>query len=427
MTVLRLPQDGLAAVRFADGRAGLAMRGLAVAGAWAMYLPLGSKYLVYLLLGAVSLGWISRTSQWRAALRSPLAAVPLAMWLMLALSATWSAASFDESWTSAWHYGRLLFMPFIAMACPPLAARKGMRHFVLASALVAGLTVLDRFHPLPAHALWSSTVQALGNQRIATSLLLAIGVSFALVEAADLRTPVRQRLLWLAAAVFIAVALTLQDRRTGMVALPVLLAALALSRQRSWWRGTALLGGVVLLALLTWHQSDTVRARFAEGVHELRTYRSDGEIATSWGMRVRMIELTLQMVKDRPIAGHGLASWVGQWHQRAQGGGKLLEEQLTPHNEYLLIAEQAGLIGLLLWLAVLATYLRSAWQAGPDGSAALMVWVAIAWSAVFNVAVRDAKFALPLFLLSALALAASARLGADNSASPAQRPRLEPT
>ena len=394
----------------ASGRVGLALGGLAVASAWAVYLPLGAKYLAYVLMAALSLGWLLSSGQLRAALRSPWLRAPLALWLLLVLSATWSTAPVEDRWSHVWHYGRVLFMPSIALACPAAAARRGLRHFVWASVLVAGLTVLDRFHPLPASVFWDSTVQAMGNQRIVTSLLLALGVALALIEAADAQQTPTRRVLWLLAAVVTALALTLQDRRTGMVALPVLLAALAVSRQRTRphavWRSAALLGGVALLAALTWQQSPSVRARFDEGLGELRAYQPTGVVATSWGMRMRMIDVTLDMVREKPLLGHGLGSWLTQWRQRTQGGGQLLEAQMTPHNEYLLITEQAGLVGLAVWLAVLATFLATAWRAGRAGEAALMVFVALAWSALFSVAIRDAKFAMSLMMLAGLAVAA---------------------
>lgn len=399
------------AINPATGRLGQALGGLAVASAWTIYLPLGAKYAAYLLTAMLSLAWLTRSGQLRATLRSPWLRAPLALWLLLVLSAAWSTAPIEDRWSHVWHYGRVLLMPFIALACPAAAARRGLRHFVLASAVVAAFTVLDRFQPLPASLLWDSTVQAMGNQRIVTSLLLALGVAFALIEAADTQQTKPRRVLWLLAAVFTALALTLQDRRTGMVALPVMLAALAVSRQRTrphaGWRSAALLGGVALLAALTWQQSATVRARFDEGLSELRAYQPSGVVATSWGMRMRMIDVTLDMVREKPLLGHGLGSWLTQWRQRTQGGGQLLEAQMTPHNEYLLITEQAGLVGLALWLTVLATFIATAWRAGRAGDAALMVFVALAWSALFSVAIRDAKFAMSLLMLAGLAVAST--------------------
>lgn len=393
-----------------------AMAGLAVACGWAVYLPLGSQYLVYLLLAAMALASLRQPGHLRALRQWP-PLVPLcALWVLLVLSALWSTAAPEDRWSHAWHYGRLLFMPLIAMVCTANAGKRGLRHFIAASAVVAVLTILEHFGLLPTSPIWHSTTDANGNQRIATSLLLALGVVLALIEVFDARQPHRRRLVWLMAVLVIALALTLQDRRTGMVALPALLALLAVSWQRgrrhAAWRSSGLLLAVIALSALTWQQSATVQARFNEGLNELRTYQSTGVVATSWGMRLRMAETTLDMVREQPLLGHGLGSWVSQWRPRAAGGGPVLERQLTPHMEYLLIAEQAGLVGLGLWLWFLAACFRTSWQAGHAGDAALMVWLAVAWSGLFNVVVRDAKFALPLLMLAALATAA-ARISAD--------------
>ena len=393
--------------RDASGRTNATMGALAIVAAWATYLPLGLQYLCYLSWGLLAMLVLHRAKCWPRLLRSPLFWLPLTLCLLLAISTGWSSAPPTDRLSHLWHYGRVLLVPVIASACPPDAARRGLRHFVLASALVGALTVLDAIHALPASPLLASSIGSSGNQRIATSLLLSLGVAIALVQAADTAQPRARRFARLVAAVLVAVGLSLQDRRTGLVALPVLLAALAISRQRSWWRSGLMLGGVALLATMTWLISDGVRGRFDEGLAELRSYRSTGVVDSSWGMRMRMAELTFEMVREKPLLGHGVASWLGHWRARAQGGGELLLQQRTPHNEYLLIASQVGAVGTALWIAVLAVYLAQAWRAGRAGDASLLVWTAIAWSALFNVVIRDAKFALPLLLLAALALAAS--------------------
>ena len=380
---------------------------LVVACAWVVYLPLGVQYLALVACALLSLAWLHRSGRWPTLWRSPLLWVPLSLWLWLALSSVWSSAALADQSSHLWHYGRPLLIPVIALACTPGAARRALGHFVGASVVVAMLTVLAAWQTLPASPLWASTVDATGNQRIATSLLMALGAGLALVQATDRALPRQRRPVWLLAAVLIGLGLTLQDRRTGMVVLPLLLAALAIAHHRSWRRALLMVTAVVLVAAMALQMSDGVRARFAEGIAELNAYRSNGEVNTSWGMRLRMAELSLDMVRERPVLGHGIASWPIQWLPLAQGGGRQLEGQGTPHNEYLLITVQAGLVGLVLWFAILATYLRQAWRAGQNGHASLLVWTAVASAGLFNVVIRDAKFAVPLILLAALALAAS--------------------
>lgn len=379
---------------------------LAIASAWSVYLPLGLQYACYVLAALLASLAVWQTRRWGDLLRNSVLWATGSLWLLLFVSMVWSTAPRSDIASHLWHYGRLLWVPVIALACAPQIAQRGLRHFVAASALVGALIALEALNALPPSPLWSSTVTASGNQRIATSMLLALGATLALAQAVDRVQPRLRRALWLSAAVVTMTGLALQDRRTGLLALPVLLALLAATHQRSWRRAIAWLGGVVVLAVLAWNSVDGIKGRFVEGWAELRSYQSSGVVDTSWGMRVRMATLTMEMVRDRPLLGHGIGSWLGLWQARAQGGGRLLEEQLTPHNEYLLIAEQVGLIGLSLWFAVLATHLTQAWRAGRTGDASLLIWTTIAWSALFNVVVRDAKFAVPMLLLAALAQAA---------------------
>ena len=58
-----------APARTASGRLGQTLAVAAVASAWAIYLPLGSKYLVYLLCALLAMTWLTRSGQVRATLR----------------------------------------------------------------------------------------------------------------------------------------------------------------------------------------------------------------------------------------------------------------------------------------------------------------------------------------------------------------------
>jgi O-antigen ligase len=189
-----------------------------------------------------------------------------------------------------------------------------------------------------------------------------------------------------------------------MLLLPVLLLVWAATRQPTVLRRLA---GVVLIAAAAgtaWQLSDGVRARFAEGLNEIQQYHGSDRVATSWGQRLRMWELTVGMVAERPVVGHGVASWQGLWIQRVPADAALAVNT-TPHNEFLLVAEQAGAIGLGLLLWVFGSALRDACQRGPAGIPALLAWVAVVWTGLFNAVLRDAKFGLPLLLLAALGMA----------------------
>ncbi len=365
----------------------------AYAAAWCLYLPLGLQYLAF-LAGTLAAGIATvRSGRIGTAWRDPVVLALGLWWLWMLLSAQWSPAPGSQRAAALWHYALPLAMVMLAAWLPPDGARRALRHFIGVSALVALLLPLglgDR---------------VTGNQRIVYSLLLALGAAFAALEALDARAH-RERAAWVFAGVVCAAGLALQDRRSGVLVLPLLLLALAVLRQRSWLRRGALALAVAAGVAGAWFASPTLHARFEQGLAELREYRPQGDVATSMGMRLRMVEVTLDMVREHPWVGHGAGSWPGLWRERVRGG-KLLQEHVTPHDEYLLVLQQGGAIGLALFVAAIALLLRAAWRRGPAGHAALLVGIGFVVAAVFNAALRDAKLALPLMLLGALAWARS--------------------
>jgi O-antigen ligase len=377
---------------------------LAVACAWATFLPIGGKYLGYLGCGLAALVALQRAGTLHELLRHPGFQAAAAFWSFALLSALWSSGSLRDIAGQLGLYSLLLLVPAIASGCPPAFARRALRHFALASAVIGLAIALDRLGWLPGGLLWHSTVEAEGNQRIVTSLVLALGSAIALVEALRSTEDTRQRWAWVAVAALAVSGLALQDRRTGMVALPVLLAVLGLAhqRRRHLGRALALLALVAGLSIAAWQWVPGVRGRINEGVQEMLAYRSTDAAATSWGMRLRLAEHTLDMARAAPIAGNGVGSWLVEWRRRVQPG-LLISIHTTPHNEYLLVLSQLGVIGIVLLGWLLLGHLWRAWRAGDAGLAALVAWTAITWTGLFNVVLRDAKFGLPLLLVAGLA------------------------
>lgn len=380
---------------------------VAIALSWAIYLPLGAKYATWLLAAVLSAHTLAqaggRAAVWRQATTLP--SVVLVGWL--GLSALWSPAPPLLMAAHIAHYALLLALPLVATALPAPAGSAALRHFCWASGVVGLLLVLDPLQLLPPSWLWHSTVDAEGNQRIANSLMLALGVALSLWQA-SLVQAIKPRLAWLGLAALIALGLALQDRRTGLLTLPMILLAWPLATRMAPWRRLALVLGVCVGAVLTWQVSDNVRARFDEGLRELQAYQSSDRVANSWGQRVRMLQVTGQMVAEAPLIGHGIASWQQMWRARVEPGTQL-HEQTTPHNEYFLLAQQGGLPAalMLVWLLVAASL--AAWRAGRFGIPALMLWISFAAAGLGNAVLRDAKFSLPLLMVGACCVAVQRR------------------
>ncbi len=369
--------------------------------AWFSFAPLGLNYPVWLACAGLA-SWSLLQEAWGLARvrQVPGSSLLLSFFAWMMLSALWSPAAWPRIGTHLWMYGLpLLTLPIIAV-CPGTLARRALAHFASAAAAVGVLTLAHAAGVLTPSLMWHSTVDATGNQRIVTSLLLAIGGALALWFSDQAATP-RRRVVWLLAGAVALGGLASQDRRTGMLALPVMLLAWALMtpRRMAWRSGLLLL--VVALSLVLWTGSAMVRARFGEGAAELQAYRSSDDVTSSWGQRVRMLEHTAQMVAERPLIGHGVGGWSVRWRERVDPTSPLAANT-TPHNEFVLVAAQAGVPAMLLLLGWMAMLIAAAARAGRNGVPAVMIWSALLLAGFFNAVLRDAKFALPLLLLVAL-------------------------
>jgi O-antigen ligase len=372
--------------------------------AWVLYLPLGAKYALALGAFVAAVWHVRRHRSWPRVTADPAQRCLALLLTWLALTAAWTPAPPQAVVSHLWTYGLALGLPWLVAALDAAWCRRALVQFAVASAFVGGLVALRALDALPASPLWASTVDATGNQRIATSLLMALGAAIALWLAAAPNNSTARRTGLLSLAALASVGLSLQDRRTGMLMLPVLLLVWTLARPRSAVQRAAMALAILAASAFVWAGSEGVRQRFAEGLQEIAEYRSSDEVASSWGLRLRMFERTAEMVRERPWTGHGVGSWAALWQQRTPPGSRLADNS-TPHNDYLHLAQQGGLPAVLLLLAFLGVHWWRAWRAGPAGVPLLMVWTAVCVGALFNAVLRDAKFALPLLLLAAAAAA----------------------
>ena len=180
--------------------------------------------------------------------------------------------------------------------------------------------------------------------------LMALG-AFLYVQFALVAITARLRVLWLVLAVLAVINGTLVVQgATGYLVFGTL--ALYLGYIWKGWRGIAWAAGATaaLVAALM----------IVPGPFKERVFRVQSEIAqwrpgvpdetSSVGTRIEFYRLSLEIVKDRPLLGHGTGSFTRAYDEKTKGQSALPTR--NPHNEYLHIMVQFGLVGLaaLLWL-----------------------------------------------------------------------------
>jgi O-antigen ligase len=192
---------------------------------------------------------------------------------------------------------------------------------------------------------------------ITQSLLMAM-FAFICASLARIETDGRRRWMYISLAILAAANVLLMVKgRTGYV----VLLALFVYATIAWYRWKGLVCGMIFLGLASaavWSLSDTLRERGQLAVSEFHGW-VPGEGAketSSIGMRLDFYDTTLKIIREHPVLGVGTGGFERAYMEKIQGTNLLRAS--NPHNEYLMIGAQLGIVGVIAFLALLLVLWR---------------------------------------------------------------------
>lgn len=188
----------------------------------------------------------------------------------------------------------------------------------------------------------------------------------------------------------------------------VTLAALGLrSRQHRARAIVVTLAAGALVAAAGFILSGKIQSRVSEAQREITAALEDGNYATSTGGRIAMAHWALEAARSKPIAGVGTGgyrAWVNE--SQAERGIDPDSQRVLDHahNAYLHIAATQGLVGLVLYVAVVALALRNAWPRTPEAAGLFTAIVGLTLVSMFDTIPLNAQTSALAMTLAALAL-----------------------
>lgn len=308
--------------------------------------PLANLGLALLLFGFARLP--SARARLRAVLREPLPRAALVLLAVLALATLWSSAPWPARLSHLWTWRTLLVM-ILCLAVFDSRAWK-IRLVVaivtlglLASAVAWTTWALD-YRIFPIHP--AGTVLRNG---VTQGLAFAVGAYLAVVVALREATLDRRlRLTLLLAAGLLAInVFFVSAGRSAQIGLLVmsLVTTLVALRGRTRVVLVVLLPTLFVLGVLV---APMAKDRFLLGWHEVKAERSLSNV-TSMGIRLEAWRLTARMIAERPWLGFGTGAFAPEYAKRAaatQTGWRATPME-DPHNQYLSLQVQAGVLGTL--------------------------------------------------------------------------------
>lgn len=316
-----------------------------------------------LLLLAVLAAWLvgGHWAAKRVAVRNAVAVCALILFGLLLLGTLWGNQPASDAKTYLLKYLDLAFIPLFAYFFrDPETRRLGL--WALAGSLV--LTLLLSFLVKLGMIEWGSIIQGtrvspvVFKLHITHSVLMAFGAFLFALMALEAKA-FGHRMIWSALALLAAVNVTLMVMgATGYVVLGLLSLLLILTRLSARAARVAMLALCVTSTVLVMVPGP-LSQKVALLTEEIRNWSPEKAARDSAGLRLEFYSNTLQIVADHPVIGVGTGGFTSVYAARVRGSDMMPTR--NPHNEYLHIAAQTGLIGLAALLALFAVQ----WHAAP--------------------------------------------------------------
>ncbi len=277
-------------------------------------------------------------------LTNKLALLSTALFLLLIAGVFYSPAETGDALSALKKYRELILFVMTLSYLRKNASKAELTEkvFLAGSILLLSISYSMYFGLIPTEKFGYSTVY-----HITHSFFMALLAFWALQKA--IVSP-KVRIFW--CFIFIATCTNLfyiAPGRTGMfvfVALALLTIFQHLSLKKS------LVGLLICGAVIgaTFASSENFSTRFHEAVGEIQNYQP-GSSRTSLGMRFDWWHNCITLIKEKPLLGHGTGSFEIE-QKRLIEGTKTMKSD-NPHNEYLFIGVQVGLVGVVLYLTLL--------------------------------------------------------------------------
>jgi O-antigen ligase len=312
-----------------------------------------------ILLGVIVLLWIiggNYREKWEIMRSHPLAVASLVLFALYVLGLFYGKPGTHVAFDVSRFLLLALFIPLFGNA----GLRKhALRAFSAAAIILMTLSYLLWLDLLPRVAILNiNEGNVVIQDRITYGIFVAFAAYFWIVDAYFSESRPKRVVLLILAALAVFNLLARVNSMTAYAVLPTLFGYFLICQWR--WKGAvATFLAIALLAALIYSLPTTpLHQRISGAFKEFRQWQPDQAENTSTGLRLEFYRYSLKIVRDHPLLGVGIGGFAEAYAKQIKD--PKMERSDNPHNEYLLVAVQLGLIGLAALLYLFYTQWRLA-------------------------------------------------------------------
>jgi len=325
-------------------------------------LPLSTTMTDVVLFSLLPIAFLS--SQYRTrffnCLKRPEVLGVIILFLLYLFSLIYTVAPVVEGLQMLKKMRNLVFFPVLLALCNDSKWRKwGLQAFLVGIMISAIIGCLNAYHITQVATRFDSG--HVFKDSIHTSGLFALAIFILLHQVFLNKATVSRFVQGVCLSILLFFMVFISVGRTGQVGLLALWMLYFL--QHKGLKGCLLgVGTLALLCTLALVGSEPVKARWEKAhqeVHAMLEYKPGQEnsriLQTSMGERISFVKNSWPIFLQKPLLGWGVGSFKVLYAKQVAGSAYTVTR--NPHNEYLNIMIQMGLVGLFVFLGALGTLL----------------------------------------------------------------------
>lgn len=349
-------------------------RGFALAALFAVPISTAGVNIAATLFAVCALIAPEVWRNWRVLFTDRVCAAALLLAAGLTVSLVYTSADRGHAFDFLMKYRKVIYLPLLILVfrdCRTNAWTRSAMWLLYGSLTFAMLLSCTNYLGWTAIGPWHSTIEPVKRawafkDHISAGIMTALLFYLSLMFVKHVQTRLAKAALLAVALLSIINVLLMLQGRTGQVIAILYIVSYVVARFVSlrkvrpavrWTSGIAILliaCGLVFAALHSHH------SRLAETNQEISEYETTNT-NTSMGVRLVFYRRSLELMAERPLIGHGVGTVQAEFDAFARNNtGAAGATAGNPHNEFLLMGIQLGVVGIALFIFFLVQIGRSA-------------------------------------------------------------------